>query len=132
MCVTGARWAQKQILEKHPGLDLAVYAVWYNMVASDARKRWPEGLLDDPRVTHLWDEERVVGRWFATKPALGDCGLGGQIAGDAYYLFPKDARWGDAPAPLITSGCPIVRERERLEAAVEVLVKEARKAHRGG
>src|SRR5687767_14460383 len=100
------------------------------MVASDARKRWPEGLMDDRHVTHYWGEDRAVGRWFATQPALGDCGLGGQIAWDAYYLFAKDARWGEVPAPLITSGCPIVRERERLEAAVEVLAEQARQARR--
>jgi hypothetical protein len=104
-----------------------VYAVWYNMVASDARKRWPDNLIDDARVTHFWDEERVVGRWFASKPELGECTLGSDVAWDAYYLFSADARWGDAPKPLITSGCPIVRTREQLEDAVERLAAQSQR-----
>ena len=88
------------------------------MVASDDRKRWPADLLDDPRVVHYWDEERAVGRWFAGKPELGECTLGGDIAWDAYFLFPATAKWEAIPAPLTVSGCPIVRTRERLDEAV--------------
>ena len=101
-----------------------MYAIWYNMVASDARKRWPDDLIDDPRAVHFWDEERVVGRWFAARPELGECTLGSDVAWDAYYLFAATSRWTDAPGPLITSGCPIVRSREQLEQALDRLSKD--------
>lgn len=106
---------------------MAVYAVWFEMVASDARQRWPRGLFDDPRVQELWDEERVVGRWFASRPALGECRLGGgEVAWDAYYLFPPEARWQESPAPLLASACPIVEGREQLRARVEALSRRAK------
>ena len=100
------------------------------MVASDSKKRWPEGLLDDPRVREFWDAERVVGRWFAGKPQLGDCGLGGDVAWDAYYFFPPEARWADVPQPMISSGCPVVRARGRLQADVDAVAAEAKKRRR--
>lgn len=34
------------------------------MLPTDARGEWDDHLLNDPRVVHLWDGERITGRWF--------------------------------------------------------------------
>src|SRR5437899_4684552 len=34
------------------------------MYPSDERSRWPAGLLTDARVSHRWDEQRLVGGWY--------------------------------------------------------------------
>ena len=57
---------QKKILEKNPKLDVAVYAVWFNMIPTDARSEWPTDRLADSRVTHFWDAQKVAGRWYAS------------------------------------------------------------------
>jgi hypothetical protein len=65
MCRAGARWVQEEILAKHPSPTLRVYAVWLPMVWSDTRRAWESRVLADPRVIHLWDEQRITGQWFA-------------------------------------------------------------------
>jgi len=57
---------QREILEKNPNAKLKVYAVWFNMLASDDRSRWPQGLFSDPRVG-----------------ASPSCGRGGDAEGTA-------------------------------------------------
>ena len=34
------------------------------MLASDSESKWPAKLLADKRVTHYWDDGRVVGTWY--------------------------------------------------------------------
>ena len=49
--------------------------------------------FDDPRVTFLWDPMRITG--FEWKETLGmDQGL----AWDIYFVYGKNASWGDIPA----------------------------------
>ena len=97
------------------------------MLATDSRESWSPALLDDPRVRHFWDPGKVVGRWFAQHPELGDCELGNRgIAWDAFYLFGPDARWEDAPQPVLVAGCPIVREEARLLAGLAMLAEPPR------
>ncbi len=108
---------QNELLAKHPDRELAVYAIWFNMVGSDDRSRWPAGLLTDRRVTHFWDEEKVVGRWFATQPEYGGL-YGGPVLWDAYLLYDRNARWEKAPSDLVSWGFTIVRTRERLQSGL--------------
>lgn len=107
---------QNEILEKDANPDLVVYAVWFNMLASDSREAWPDELLDDPRVVELWDEPRVLGRWLAAQPGFEDKGLvGGGVMWDTFLLFGREARWQTTPTHLVSWGYTIVGARDRLK-----------------
>jgi hypothetical protein len=61
------------------------------MLPADARSKWSPDLLTDSRVSHRWDEGKVVGPWFAPrtsgiKPLLapGSAWGNGDILWDAY------------------------------------------------
>lgn len=56
---------QTELLQPYPDADLRIYFVWFAMLGGDARDEWALSLLPDARVAHYWDEERLVGRWFA-------------------------------------------------------------------
>ena len=101
---------QSEILDKNPSADLKVYAVWFSMLSSDARSRWPDNLLTDPRVVHLWDGTRAAGRWFAENE---DFYL--PIAWDVYYLYGPKARWDETPRPLLSSGGTILYRKDSLK-----------------
>jgi hypothetical protein len=107
---------QEQILEQNPSAELQVYAIWLPMLATDARSEWDSQLLADPRVTHFWDENRIVGLWFA-KADLGGLGYAG-IVWDAFFLYGGEARWGRVPGPLVRAGAPVISTSDRLDAAV--------------
>jgi len=83
----------KRRLDKHPDAKLEVYAVWFNMIRTDSRwlrqKRW----LDDSRVVHFWDEEKLAGRFWAENVTQA-----GDIEWDAFFLYGPDASWGERPA----------------------------------
>ena len=108
MCVAGAQWAQKEILEKRPDADIRVYAVWFSMLESDSRPAWPRDALTDPRVTHLWDEKRVLGRWYAQDLKLkmwsGSLKTWTDALWDAYLLYDPGTRWTSGPKPLVGWG----------------------------
>ena len=116
---------RKQILDERPDLELAVYAVWFDMFPGDSRGRWPADLLDDPRARHWWDEEKRAGRWFGEHPGFG--GREGRVLWDAYLLFPPEARWGESgPAPVTGWGATIVENREDLRAQLDRILAEER------
>ena len=126
----GARWVQKEILERHAKADLKIYAVWFNMVETDTRDGWSAELLTDRRVTHYWDEDRVVGTWFAPRMlneemenalAPNSIGLGQPILWDAYLVFGPASRWDEGPSEIRRWGRTIVRTREQLREAVDAL-----------
>ena len=105
MCIQGARWAQKEVMDKYADEDLKVYVVWMPMLASDARDKWKPALIDDARIEHFWNGSRTIGKWFTDN--MKTCGTLGPIAWDAYYLFDKNAEWEDAPAPVVACGTPV-------------------------
>lgn len=112
---------QQNILEKHPDAKLAVYAVWLPMLATDARSEWDDGLLNDPRVRHFWDEERVAGRWFAEADLRAD--QFGPIVWDAYLLFGPGSRWDDEPTALLGSGSPVIGATDALKRELAPLLQ---------
>lgn len=128
MCVAGARWVQKEILEKQPDADLHVYAVWFSMLESDSRPRWPRDALTDPRVEHFWDEKRVLGRWYADDLKLKlwsrTLGTWTDALWDAYLLYDPEARWSSGPRPLFAWGTTIMETREELRAKLKALLRE--------
>ena len=128
MCVAAARWAQIQLLEEYPRANLSVFAVWFNMMPADSRTRWPASLLPDPRVVHLWDEAKTVGRWYAPRSSSlraefseGSEWSGGEVLWDAYFLYAADATWDDAPTGLVRWGRTIIAGRDPLKRDIERL-----------
>lgn len=125
--MAGTRWVQRQVLDTHPKADVSVYAVWFAMYPGDARAKWPADLLTDPRVTHRWDEGKLVGRWFADRadamrPRLAPGSTwAGTILWDSYLLFGREATWTDAPSGLIHWGRTIVAGRRTLQADIDRL-----------
>ena len=127
MCVAGTRWVQTELLAKYPKADLRVYAIWFNMFPGDARSKWPPSLLTDRRVTHRWDEGKLVGMWYGgyTNEIRAELSPGsswnGDILWDAYLFYGSDARWDDTPTSLIHWGRTIVAGRETLRQDFERL-----------
>lgn len=112
---------QNELLNRYPDANLRVYAVWFDMYPGDARSKWPASLLTDERVTHLWDEGKLVGRWYGERATTMRSRLSagsawnGQILWDSYLLYAGDAQWTDAPTNLIQWGRTIVAGREALQ-----------------
>ncbi len=114
---------QQQILDADPAADLAVYAIWLPILPTDARDQWDGQLLADPRVTHLWDQERTVGRWLADDQNL-ELGDTGDVVWDAFLLFGPEARWERAPSGLLAWGAPIAGHFPELADALAPLLEE--------
>jgi len=116
---------QKEVLEKFPSAKLRVYAVWQPMLPTDSRFTRRESLLADPRVVHLWDRDKAVGRWFATyRGPQNDCFMG-DVAWDLFYLFGPDARWGERPDSLVACGGPVIERSGKLADAIRPFVAGA-------
>jgi hypothetical protein len=93
VCVAGARWVQDEILEKNPDSELRVYMVWLPVYYSDVRSAWDENVMPDARVTHYWDEERLVGQWLAEHTSADRDGMIYGAYWDRYFLYSPDATW---------------------------------------
>ena len=83
---------QKEILAKHPELDIRVYAIWLSVLGGDNTSTWPDGVLNDDRVVKLWDGQKLASRFFA-----GHEDFLGRIAWDVYYFYGSDATWDTGP-----------------------------------
>ena len=88
------------------------------ILPTDERSQWDEELLNDPRVTHFWDEERAAGEWFANPDNLG-IEYPGQVMWDAFLLFGRDAHWDAAPSNLLASGWTVIGNTEQLETTLD-------------
>ncbi len=119
MCEVGARWVQKEILETRPTADIRVYAIWFDMLAGDARHRWDAEILTDSRVIQMWDSDKLVGQFFADAENFKF----GPIAWDVYYLYGPDSQWGSQPSHLVSSGYTIISNRDQLAADVARLTQ---------
>ncbi len=108
---------QQNILEKHPDAKLAVFVLWLPMLAGDARAEWDEDLLDDRRVSHFWDEERVSGRWFAEADLEAE--RSGPVVWDAYFVFRPVSRWDEEPSALLGSGSPVIGATAELQRELQ-------------
>lgn len=114
---------QQQILDAYPAADLAVFAIWMPILPTDARDQWDGQVLADPRVTHLWDQERTVGRWLADDQNI-DLGDTGEVIWDAFLLFGPEATWERAPSGLLAWGAPIVGRIPELADALAPHLEE--------
>ena len=79
------------------------------MLFGDSRSRWDGDSIVDPRVVHLWDEQKVVGDWYSANVthARG-------TTWDFYAVY--DPRASDHSAPISTGGT-IIGRREQLQSA---------------
>jgi hypothetical protein len=83
------------VLDQIKDPDVRVYAVWASILKSDfqiavgrATKRLPDG-----RVSHYWDGEGESVKAYGRVLGLG----AGETAWDVYYVYGRDAEWGDVP-----------------------------------
>jgi hypothetical protein len=93
-----------------------VFAIWLPMLAGDSRSAWDSHVLDDPRVSELWDGNRIAGKWFADE-RIGGLGEPGSIAWDAYYAFPADSTWKTRPSGVLAAGSDIIDNTSGLQHA---------------
>ncbi len=87
-----------------------MYVVWFNTFPGDARDKWDASLMTDPRVTHMWDESKSAGRFFAEQEGF----IFGPIAYDIYYLYDQQATWESNPSPLVSSGYTVISKGKQL------------------
>ncbi|MFP6583577.1 MAG: hypothetical protein VCD00_13625 [Candidatus Hydrogenedentota bacterium] len=88
------------------------------MVATDKKSRWKTSLLDDKRVVHYWDEEKVLGIWIEEHVSTKHLG---PIDWDSFYLFDGDGVWADDFEGLKASGTPVIAETESLQKGIQDL-----------
>jgi hypothetical protein len=78
-------------------------------------------VIDDPRVGHFWDEQKVVGRWFAEQARWED----GDVMWDVYFLYGPEAQWGENPGEPLAHGGTIEDEASQLVRHVDTLLGES-------
>ena len=97
--------------------------MWFNMLFSDAREHWNPNLLTDARVTHYWDPDQEIGRWFNdNKAAIGFEFDKGPVVWDSFHLFGPDAVWGETPGPLVSFGNTVMADNDLLMVSVAELL----------
>ena len=75
----------------------------------------PPDVLQDGRVTHLFDEV-VIGQWFGARNRTLHAGSG--LAWDAFMLFDHEATFATLADHLEAHGRTIIAKRSRLETAL--------------
>src|SRR5687767_8228516 len=105
----GARWAQDEFLPQHPDPDLRIYVAWVHTLSPAISLTVPD-VLTDARVMHFRDQDKIAGKWFAA--LNGNPGM----TYDLYYVFGPDARWDDAPAPMLLGGATVITDTAEIEA----------------
>lgn len=90
------------------------------MLSTDARSRWrlTGHTIDDPRVSHFWDEDRVIGKYFAEQAGWGE----GDVMWDVFYLFGPDAEWGAELGEPVAHGGTIDDEAGALARGLDSLL----------
>ncbi len=88
------------------------------MLVGDSRKRWDGDGVTDPRVQHVWDEQKVVGNWFSAN-VLHRPGT----TWDFYAVYGPDATWSAEPPRALSQGGTIISHRDQLQAAISPLLQ---------
>jgi Clp amino terminal domain, pathogenicity island component len=73
----------------------------------------------DPRVTHLWDTDNVVGQEFLER-------FGADFGGldyDFFLLFDRVATWGPTPPRPVSSGATVIGDSDRLAEGAAALLR---------
>ncbi len=133
VCVRGAGWVQKEILEANPDSRIRVYAVWFSMLETDAKEQWKHSRMTDSRVAHFWDEQKLLGKRLAKHIEPKSDWLirtKSKVEWDAIYLFGPEAVWGEnkeIPSPLIVWGRTILGARKKIMAKIPSLLNEKKR-----
>lgn len=114
---------QEDILDEDPSAAIAVHVIWFSVLGGDQRSEIRTDLIDDPRATHYWDDDREISDFFGDH--ADEFGLPSGQLWDAYLLFAPGASWEDRPNPLVAWGAPVINERERLLLEVNELLTSA-------
>jgi hypothetical protein len=85
------------------------------VLAGDSRTAWDREVLDDPRVTQLWDGRQLVGRWLQAH---------GGAFWDTFLVYGPQARWSNEPEGALASGSSIIGATDELERSVLPLIGE--------
>ena len=93
--------------------------VWVHRWATDTRSEIDGAGLVDPRVTHLWDANRVVGQSFLERFGVD---LGG-LDYDFFLLFGPEATWGASPPRPVGSGGTVISASDRLASTAARLLR---------
>ena len=127
VCARGARWVQKNILDKYPDADFEIYAVWMPVIRGDSRLAVPGAvaLLPDLRVHHFWDQTRISGTFFK-KNIVPD--VNASVAWDMFFLYDKDAKWDKIPGPLVEKGRTVIATSGSLGYEFGELLKQNKKS----
>ena len=84
------------------------------MLPTDSRSEWDAHLLNDLRVTHLWDQYKVSGRFFAAEYEHQPK----STQWDAYYLYDQGVSWNEAAGKVRGSGRTVIGRSDELEAQI--------------
>ena len=87
------------------------------MLLGDDRSKVNVNLIPDPRATHFWDADRLLGQWFPKQGEYESVTFG-PIAWDTYFLYGPAAAWEEVPGPLATFGRTVIGTSKNLEKSL--------------
>jgi hypothetical protein len=93
--------------------------VWVKRWATDSRSEIDGAGLVDPRVTHLWDADDLVGQGFLERFGVDFGGLDY----DFFLLFGRNITWGPTPPRPVSMGATVIGDSDRLAAAIAPLLR---------
>lgn len=107
------------ILTKNPDIDVAIYTIWFRGYRGGSREAWPKELLTDKRVTHYWDDQDIIGTWFAKQGKnIGLEARDGIFLWDAFLLFTRDSIWEEYPDELNAGSSPVMSSIKLLQESL--------------
>ena len=90
------------------------------MVWTDRRSRWPKASITDPRAVHLWDEGKLLGRWYSARISDGE-----HVVWDTFLLYPAGADLSAPPESLVAVGSTIIEARDELKRGIDSLSRRS-------
>ena len=94
-----------------------MYVVWEPMLGGKRHHAVAAiSLIDDPRVSHYWNDEFIAGEYFREANY-------GRIAWDIYFLSGPEAVWEIMPEPIISSGATVYTYRSQLQGDLNRLLE---------
>jgi hypothetical protein len=90
---------QEKVLERVDSESLTVIAVWMPVMVADGPDKGleAEALFPDHRVTHYWDGDSELGRYYGQVLTLPEERARPGLAWDVYFVFAPGAEWQERP-----------------------------------
>jgi hypothetical protein len=90
-CLQNAAELQTKFLDRNDSDDIRMMIVWVKSLSTDAEEKLPLAIdvIPDPRVTHFWDEERVLNAQLIDAVAFPV----NMNVYDVFLLYDRDATW---------------------------------------